>query len=42
MQDAMRSVKRMHGKLEGRLILDSEMSRRNVTRNARRGSRKKA
>ncbi len=41
MQDAMRSVKRMHGKLEGRLILDSEMSRRNATRNARRGRRKK-
>lgn len=41
MHDCMRSVTRMHGKLKGRLILDSEMSRRTVARNARRTGRRK-
>lgn len=42
MHDCMRSVTRMHGQLKGRLILDSEMSRRTVARKARRVGRKKA
>ncbi|MVW73123.1 MULTISPECIES: FadR/GntR family transcriptional regulator [unclassified Bordetella] len=42
MHDCMRSVTRMHGKLKGRLILDSEISRRTVARNARRAGRRKA
>jgi len=42
MHDCMRSVTRMHGKLKGRLILDSEMSRRKMARNARRAGRRKA
>ncbi|OZI49748.1 FadR/GntR family transcriptional regulator [Bordetella genomosp. 4] len=42
MHDCMRSVTRMHGKLKGRLILDSEMSRRTMARNARRAGRRKA
>lgn len=41
MHDCMRSVTRMHGKLQGRLILDSEMSRHTVARNARRAGRRK-
>ncbi|WP_235490224.1 MULTISPECIES: FCD domain-containing protein [unclassified Achromobacter] len=41
MRDAMRSVTRMHGKIEGRLILDSEISRRGLARKARRAGRGK-
>lgn len=41
MNDCMRSVTRMHGKLKGRLILDSEISRRTVARSARRAGVKK-
>uniref|UniRef100_UPI003340FE2C FadR/GntR family transcriptional regulator n=1 Tax=Castellaniella defragrans TaxID=75697 RepID=UPI003340FE2C len=36
MQDAQVSVRRLHGRLHGRLILDSEMSRRAVASRARR------
>jgi len=32
MQDCVQSVQRMRGKLKGRLILDSEMSRPGLTR----------
>lgn len=35
MQDAQASVRRLHGRLHGRLILDSEMSRRAVASRAR-------
>ncbi|MDQ2138822.1 FCD domain-containing protein [Alcaligenaceae bacterium B3P038] len=42
MNDAMKSVKRMHGRLKGRLILDSEMSRRPMTRKMRRPASSKA
>ena len=36
MDDAMRSVTRLKGKLKGRLVLDSEMSRRLVVKRARK------
>ncbi len=40
MQDAQASVRRLHGRLHGRLILDSEMSRRAIASRARRLARK--